>query len=109
MERVNAVSEGDTCYCDRLAVHSTYRGTGPNAGRKMSRCPLWPNGCGYMFWIDDPLEPRSTAVLIEMTREMSDLIWEHSFAKEKIREKHEKECERLKGKFKGEGNSTKKC
>ena len=75
----------------------------------MSRCPLWSDGCGYMFWIDDPLEPCYTAVLTEMTREMSDLIWEHSFAKEKIREKHEKECERLKGKFKGEGNSTKKC
>ena len=109
MERVNAVIEGDTCYCEKLAVHSTYPGTGPNAGRKMSQCPFWPDGCGYMFWIDDPLEPRSTAVLTQITREMSDLIWEHYFAKEKIREKHEKEFERLEGKIKGEGSSTKKC
>ncbi|KAL1811795.1 hypothetical protein ACET3Z_021860 [Daucus carota] len=102
MERVNAVIEGDTCYCEKLAVHSTYPGTGPNAGRKMSRCPFWPDGCGYMFWIDDPLEPRSAAVLTEMTKEMSDLIWEHYFTKEKIREKHDEEFERLKGKNKGE-------
>ncbi|KAL1815351.1 hypothetical protein ACET3Z_017925 [Daucus carota] len=87
MDPIGEVVQGDTCYCERLAVHSTYRGTRPNAGRMMSRCPLWPEGCGYMFWINDPLEARATAVLTEMTKEMSDLIWDHHFAMERIREK----------------------
>ncbi|KAL1815885.1 hypothetical protein ACET3Z_018459 [Daucus carota] len=91
MDLIDEVVQGDTCYCERLAVHSTYRGTGPNAGRMMSRCPLWPEGCGYMFWIDDPLEVRATAVLTEMTKEMSDLIWDHHFEKERIRERHDED------------------
>ncbi|KAL1831623.1 hypothetical protein ACET3Z_001274 [Daucus carota] len=102
------VVQGDTCYYERLAVHSTYRGTGPNAGRMMSRCPLWPEGCGYMFWIDDPLEARATAVLTEMTKEMSDLIWDHHFAKERIRERHDEDLRSVKGKKKGEGCSKNK-
>ncbi|KAL1815078.1 hypothetical protein ACET3Z_017652 [Daucus carota] len=96
MEPIGEVVQGDTCYCERLAVHSHYRGKGPNAGRMMSRCPLWPNGCGYMFWIDDPLEPRASAVLTEMTKEMSDMIWDHYFAKERIRERHDEELKSLK-------------
>jgi len=98
MDPIGEVVQGDTCYCERLAVHSHYRGKGPNAGRMMSRCPLWPNGCGYMFWIDDPLEPRATAVLTEMTKEMSDMIWDHYFAKERIRERHDEELKSVKGK-----------
>ena len=74
MDPICEVVQGDTCYYERLAVHSTYRGTGPNAVRMMSRCPLWPDGCGYMFWINDPLEPCATVVLAEMIKEMSDLI-----------------------------------
>ena len=108
MDPIGEVVQGDTCYCERLAVHSTYRGTGPNTGRMMSRCPLWPEGCGYMFWIDDPLEARATTVLTEMTKEMSDLIWDHHFAKERIRERHDEEVKSVKGKKKGEGCSKNK-
>ncbi|KAL1810477.1 hypothetical protein ACET3Z_027467 [Daucus carota] len=105
MDPIGEVVQGDTCYCERLAVHSTYRGTGPNAGRMMSRCPLWLEGCGYMFWIDDPLEARATAVLTQMTKEMSDLIWDHHFAKERIRERHDEDLKSVKGKEKKKGEA----
>ncbi|KAL1808357.1 hypothetical protein ACET3Z_025347 [Daucus carota] len=51
--------------------------------------------------IDDPLEPRATAVLTEMTKEMSDLIWDHHFAKERIRERHDEGLKSVKGKKRG--------
>ncbi|KAL1826588.1 hypothetical protein ACET3Z_005000 [Daucus carota] len=108
MDPIGEVVQGDTCYCERLAVHSRYRGTGPNAGRMMSRCPLWPDGCGYMYWIDDPLEPRATAVLTEMTKEMSDMIWDHYFAKERIRGRHDEDLKSVKGKKMGEA-AVDKC
>ena len=54
-----------------------------------------------MFYIDEPLELRATILLTEMTKEMSDLIWEHYFTKKRIRERHDEELKLVKGKKKG--------
>ena len=45
----------------------------------MPQFPDGWNGYGYMFRIEDPLEPRSTGVIDKITAEMIDLKWENSF------------------------------
>lgn len=46
------------CYCG-YAVQVVVRVTGNDIGRRIQQCPLFPSGCTYAEWIDEPFPPRA--------------------------------------------------
>ena len=56
------------CYCG-YAVEVVVQAEGNNIGRRIQRCPAFPNGCNYTEWIDQPLCPRGIAYCNELERE----------------------------------------
>ena len=57
------------CICGWPAATAVVR-NGNDVGRRYLRCQMFPNGCNFSDWIDDPLPPRAVEYALELESEI---------------------------------------
>ena len=94
----------EKCYCDKVVVSRVWRDNGPDAGRRMMQCPDGPNGCGYIFWLEDRHESRAAEVISKLSNEISDLKWSQAVEVTNMETKHAEKLKKMKKTMRGQGS-----
>ena len=94
----------DKCYCDKVLVKRVCHDNGPDVGRRMLQCPNGASGCGYLVWLDERLDTRSTMVINKLFEEISDLKWSQAVEIAEMETKHAERVKKLKKTMKGDGS-----
>ncbi|KAL1803430.1 hypothetical protein ACET3Z_032077 [Daucus carota] len=62
------------------------------------------SGCGYLVWLDERLDTRSTVVTNKLSEEISDLKWSQAVEIAEMETKHVERVKKLKKTMKGDGS-----
>jgi len=94
----------DKCYCDKVLVKRVCRDNGPDVGRRMLQCLDDATGCGYLLWLDERLDNRSTLVINKVSEEISDLKWSQAVVVAELETKPAERVRRMRKTMKGDGS-----
>ncbi|KAL1816789.1 hypothetical protein ACET3Z_019363 [Daucus carota] len=75
-----------------------------NFDERMLQCPNGASGCGYLVWLDERLDTRSTVVINKLSEEISDLKWSQAVEIAEMETKHAERVKKLKKTMKGDGS-----
>ncbi|KAK1379698.1 hypothetical protein POM88_026442 [Heracleum sosnowskyi] len=76
-------SDVNVCFCNKVMVERMCW-YGSNAGRRSLNCPDGSRGCGYIHWIEEPLEERAAIIIEDLKKQMTRQANQHVFEMEEL-------------------------
>lgn len=72
----------ELCFCNKQVVERMCW-YGCNAGRRSVNCE---NGCGYIRWVEPPLEPRAAIIIEDLQNQLTRQLHRHEYEMAKLME-----------------------